>query len=102
MSSSPSSLSSSDAAAPALPGPMAWLVDVPCRVEFVLGTCQVKVRDCLQFERDTVVPLDQPAGTDLELRAEGVRLATGEVVVVDDRAGLRINQILPPVAEEAA
>jgi flagellar motor switch protein FliN/FliY len=81
---------------------MSWLMDVPCRVEFVLGTCRVSVRDCLQFERHTVVPLDQAAGTDLELRAEGVRMATGEVVVVDDRAGLRINQILPPSSEESA
>ena len=78
MSSSPNSSSSSDApAAAALPGPMAWLMDVPCRVEFVLGTCRVTVRDCLQFERHTVVPLDQPAGADLELRVEGVRMATG-------------------------
>jgi|SRR5579862_7640863 len=102
MSSSPNSSSSSDAAAPVVPPPMAWLMDVPCRVEFVLGTCQVKVRDCLQFERQTVVTLDQAAGADLELRAEGVRIATGEVVVVDDRAGLRINQILPPSARESA
>jgi flagellar motor switch protein FliN/FliY len=94
-------LSSSDAGA-LPPGPLSWLMDVPCRVEFVLGTCRVSVRDCLQFERDTVVPLDQPAGADLELRAGGVRMATGEVVVVDDRAGLRINQILPPSREESA
>ena len=81
---------------------MSWLMDVPCHVEFVVGTCRVSVRDCLQFERNTIVPLDQPAGTDLELRAEGVRMATGEVVVVDNRAGLRINQILPPSHEESA
>ena len=98
MSSSPNSSSSSDAA----PGPLSWLMDVPCRVEFVLGTSHVSVRDCLHFAPDTVVLLDQPAGADLELRAEGVRMATGEVVVVDDRAGLRINQILPPARGESA
>jgi flagellar motor switch protein FliN/FliY len=80
---------------------MSWLMDVPCRVEFVLGTCRVSVRECLQFAPQTVVPLDQPAGSDLELRAEGVRMATGEVVVVDDRAGLRISHILPPAREES-
>ena|SRR5579871_3352084 len=101
MSSSPNSSSSSDAAKTASQ-PMAWLMDVPCRVEFVLGTARVKVSDCLKFDRQMVVMLDQPAGADLELRADGVRIATGEVVVVDDRAGLRINQILPPVPQEQA
>jgi len=81
---------------------MSWLMDVPCRVEFVLGTSRVSVRDCLQFAPQTVVLLDEPAGADLELRAEGVRMATGEVVVVDDRASLRINQILPPGREGSA
>lgn len=101
MSSSQNSLSSSEPGpAPPVTGPFSWLMDVPCRVEFVLGTGTVTVRDCLQLEPNTVLQLVQPAGADLEVRAEGIRVATGEVVIVDDRAGLRINQILPPAAPE--
>ena len=81
---------------------MAWLMDVPCRLEFVLGSCAVSVRDCLQFERNTVITLTEMAGADLEVRVEGVPIAMGEVVVVDDRTGLRVSQILPPAARENA
>jgi len=97
MSTSPNSSSSSDAAPST-----AWLGDVSCRVDVVLGTCAVKVRECLALARGSVVPLAQPAGADLELRAEGIALALGEVVVVDDRTSLRVSRILPPSGSEAA
>jgi flagellar motor switch protein FliN/FliY len=77
-------------------------MDVTCAVEVVLGSCAVKVRDCFAFERGTVVPLAQLAGADLELRAAGVPLAQGEIVVLEDRAHLRINRILPSSDLEAA
>jgi flagellar motor switch protein FliN/FliY len=81
---------------------MSWLMDVSCRVDVVLGTCAVKVRDCLALARGSVVPLTQPAGADLELRAEGVAIAHGEVVMLDDRTSLRVSRILPPSGSEAA
>ena len=48
------------------------MLDVPCPVDFMLGTATIKVRDCVEFERDSVVRLKQPAGADLELRVGGV------------------------------
>ena len=62
----------------------------------------MKVRDCLSLATGSIVPLTQSAGADLELRAEGVALAQGEVVVVDDRTSLRISRILPPSGSVAA
>jgi flagellar motor switch/type III secretory pathway protein FliN len=101
MSSSPNSSSSSNAAlAPA--DSLGWVMDVPCPVDFVLGTATIKVRDCVQFTRDTVVRLKQAAGSDLEVRAGGVPLVSGEVVIVDETVGLRVNRILPPAGEESA
>jgi flagellar motor switch protein FliN/FliY len=100
MSTSPNSSSSSEAPAPG--ASLAWLMDVSCQVDVVLGTCAVTVRDCLALERGSVVRLMQAAGGDLELRAQGVPLAQGEVVVLDDRTHLRINRILPPASSEAA
>jgi flagellar motor switch protein FliN/FliY len=99
MSFSPSLSSSSDASLSAeqLYG---WLLDVPCSVEFVLGTARVKVRDCIDFEKGSVVRLDQAAGADIELRAAGVPIVTGEIVVLDDNIGLRVNRILPPNENE--
>jgi len=75
-------------------------MDVPCPVDFVLGTTTVKVRDCVQFAPDTVVRLRQPAGSDLEVRVAGVPIATGDVVIVDDNVGLRLVRILPPGQQE--
>ena len=85
-----------------LPISMDWLMDVPCVVEFVLGGSTVTVRDCLDFERNKVVRLSLSAGSDLEMRVEGIPIATGEVVIVEDATTLRVTRILPPGGFEAA
>ncbi|MEO8071026.1 MAG: FliM/FliN family flagellar motor switch protein [Acidobacteriota bacterium] len=79
---------------------LAGVMDVPCTVDFILGTAVVKVRDCVQFAPRSVVRLKQAAGADLELRAGGVAIASGEVVIVDENVGLRLNRILPPAGAE--
>jgi flagellar motor switch/type III secretory pathway protein FliN len=91
MSSSPNSSSSSDAFAA-----LDWVMDVPCAVEFVLGTATVNVARCSRFAPDDVVPLVQAAGADVQLRAGGVLLAEGEVLVVDRALSLRVTRLLPP------
>src|SRR5258707_12306282 len=101
MSSSLSSSSSSDTAA-ALPDPLGWIMDVPCPVDFVLGSTTIKVRDCVQFARDSVVRLKQAAGSDLEVRVGGIPLVAGEVVIVDEVVSLRVNRILPPAGQGAS
>jgi flagellar motor switch protein FliN/FliY len=73
-----------------------WLRDVPCRVEFVLGVTRLRLRDCLDLAPGSVVRLDQSAGADIELRVEGRTIASGEIVIVDNTAGLRVTRILPP------
>lgn len=73
-----------------------WLHDVPCRVEFVLGDAHLRLRDCLELAPSSVVRLQQAAGTDVELRVEGRAIASGEIVIVDNTAGLRITRIVPP------
>lgn len=77
-------------------------MDVPCLVEFVLGGSSVTVRDCLEFEPNKVVRLSLSAGSDLDMRVEGISIATGEVVIVDDQTALRVTRILPPAGSEAA
>jgi flagellar motor switch protein FliN/FliY len=77
------------------------MLDVPCHVDFVLGTAVVKVRDCVQFAPDSIIRLRQSAGADLEIRAGGVPLATGEVIMVDENVGLRLNKIVAPAGQDA-
>ena len=101
MSSSQSLSSSSDARALDLES-LAWVMDVPCSVEFVLGTATVKVRDCAAFAVNSIVRLRQTAGADLEVRVGGVPIASGEVVIVEENVALRVGRILPPAGQELA
>jgi flagellar motor switch protein FliN/FliY len=75
-------------------------MDVPCPVDFVLGTATIKVRDCAAFAPQSIVRLKQAAGADLEVRAGGVPIATGEVVIVEESVGLRLSRMLPPAGQE--
>lgn len=94
MSSSPNSSSSSEGRT--IAGQLAWLHDVPCHVEFVLGDARLRLRECLELAPKAVLKLQQAAGADIELRVEGRAIASGEIVIVDNSAGLRITRILPP------
>lgn len=100
MSSSQNSSSSSEVRHAHVPEPLQWLLDVPCPVDFVLGTTTVKVRECAEFAIDSVVRLRQTAGADLEVRVSGVPMFMGEVVIVDDNVALRVGRVLPPAGLE--
>lgn len=99
MSSSLNSLSSSDVRAVDAEA-LGWVMDVPCPVDFVLGTATVKVRDCAAFAVNSIVRLRQAAGADLEVRVGGIPIATGEVVIADENVAVRVGRILPPAGQE--
>ena len=99
MSSSPNS-SSSDLAVPA--DPFAPLHDVTCHVDVMLGTAALLVRECIALRRNTVIPLSKAAGGDMEVVVNGVLVAYGEVVIVDDSTAIRVTEIVPPPSTEVA
>lgn len=96
MSSSPNSLSSSDPFAAAL----APLHDVICTVDVVLGDTQMSVGDCLRLEPETIIRLTNSAGGDLTVLVNGIPVAHGEVVIVDDSTALRVTELLSPPSSE--
>lgn len=102
MSSSPNSSSSSRPEAGHLVlDDYAPLHDVTCEVSVVLGTGQMSVRECLYLKPQTIITLAQSAGSDLQMTVNGVAVAHGEIVVLDDSTALRLNGIAqPPSAEE--
>jgi flagellar motor switch/type III secretory pathway protein FliN len=75
-------------------------MDVPCPVDFVLGTATVKVRDCAVFAVDSVIRLRQPAGADLEVHVGGIPMFSGEVVIAGENVALRVGRVLPPAGQE--
>ncbi len=98
MSSSQNSLFSSSAAR-AIP---AALQDVVCGVDVVLGTSNMSVRRCLELSRGAIVPLAEAAGDDLRIVVNGIAVAAGEVIIVDDGAAVRITEILSPPSNEVS
>ena len=94
-----SSSSSSREAGPTLED-LAPLHDVTCEVAVVLGTGHMSVRQCLYLKPQTVISLAQLAGTDLQMEVNGVPVAHGEIVVVDDSTALRLTGITPPPSAE--
>jgi flagellar motor switch protein FliN len=97
MSSSQSLSSSSEA--PTQVG-LAPLHDVICNVDVVLGTASMSVRDCLKMRRHTVIRLNQSAGGDMQVVINGIAIANGEVVIIDNSTAVRITDILPPPSSE--
>ena len=95
MSSSPNSSSSSDTS-------LAPLHDVQCGVDIVLGSSAFSVRDCLALKPNTLIRLHEFAGADMQVVVNGIPIAAGEVVIVDDSTAIRVTDILPPPSSEAS
>jgi flagellar motor switch protein FliN len=104
MSSSLTLLSSSEAPAAVggLPPQFEAMGDVVCVVEVFLGTGHITVRDCLKLQQQSIVRLEQAAGSDLDVRVHGVPVATGEAVVIDESMAVRVTAIAPPPGSGAA
>jgi len=77
------------------------LGDVVCRVDVLLGTATVSVRDCLRWKKHSVIRLQQSAGADMQVEINSVPIATAEVVIVDDSTAVRVTEILAPPSSEA-
>jgi flagellar motor switch protein FliN/FliY len=97
MSSSQSSSSSSDRSNVAGVAP---LHDVVCTVDVILGSATMSVRDCLRLQPDTIVRLAQSAGEDLVVQINGVAVARGEVMIVEDSTAVRVTDVVPPPSSE--
>jgi flagellar motor switch protein FliN/FliY len=79
------------------------LSDVACHVDVWLGTATISVRDCLHLTRHSIIRLAQSAGSDMQVAVNGVPVANGEVVIVDDSTAIRLTEIVaPPSAETEA
>jgi flagellar motor switch protein FliN len=97
MFSSPNSSSSSE---PAVGEGLSALFDVVCSVDVVLGTASMTVRECLSMKRHSLIRLNQSAGGDMQIVVNGIPIANGEVVIIDNSTAVRLTDILPPPSSE--
>jgi flagellar motor switch protein FliN/FliY len=76
------------------PPNLAVLLDIPVKMSVELGACQMPMREVLQLKPGSVVQLDKTADAPVDLYVNEKLVARGEVVVVDDRFGIKVTEIL--------
>jgi len=74
-----------------------FILDIPLKVTVELGRTQVMIRDLLQLGQGSVLELDKLAGEPLEILVNGKLIAKGEVVVVNEKFGIRLVDIISPI-----
>jgi len=76
-------------------GNMSMLMGVQLKVAVELGRTNLSVKEVLDLQKGSVVELDRIAGDAVDLYINNTLIARGDVVVVDDKFGVRITEILP-------
>ena len=76
------------------PANLNLVLDVPVSLTIELGSCQLPMKEVLQLYIGSVVQLDKPADAPVELSVNGKLIARGEVVVVEDRFGVKITEVI--------
>ena len=74
-----------------------FILDIPLEVTVELGRTKVLVKDLLQMGQGSVIELDKLAGEPLEIIVNGKLVAKGEVVVVKEKFGVRLTEIISPI-----
>ena len=78
------------------PANLEVILDVPVKVTVELGSCQMPMREVLQLNAGSVVQLDKVADAPVDLYVNQRRIAHGEVVVINEKFGIRLTDVLSP------
>mgnify|MGYP000588165324 FL=1 len=74
-----------------------FILDIPLKITVELGRTEVMIKDLLQLGQGSVLELDKLAGEPLEILVNGKLVAKGEVVVVNEKFGIRLTDIISPI-----
>ncbi|AYZ66799.1 flagellar motor switch protein FliN [Burkholderia multivorans] len=72
------------------------ILDIPVKMTVELGRTKIAIRNLLQLAQGSVVELDGLAGEPMDVLVNGCLIAQGEVVVVNDKFGIRLTDIITP------
>lgn len=72
----------------------AHLHDVPIRLSVELGRAKLTFGEVVDLKRDTIIRLPRSTGEGIDIRSGAEVLFRGEIIVIDDRAGVRVNEIV--------
>lgn len=73
------------------------VLDVPVRVSLRVGSTEIAIRDLVKLVEGSVIALDQDASAPMDVLVNGTLIAHGEIVVVDDRFGVRLTDVVSPL-----
>lgn len=72
------------------------ILDIPVQMSVELGRTKITIKNLLQLAHGSVVELDAMAGEPMDVLVNGTLIAQGEVVVVNDKFGIRLTDIITP------
>jgi flagellar motor switch protein FliN/FliY len=79
-----------------VPSNLDMILDIPVQLTVELGRTKIAIRNLLQLAQGSVVELDGLAGEPMDVLVNGCLIAQGEVVVVNDKFGIRLTDIITP------
>lgn len=77
-------------------GDINMILDIPVQLTVELGRTRIPIKNILQLAQGSVVELDALAGEPMDVLVNGYLIAQGEVVVVNDKFGIRLTDIVTP------
>lgn len=72
------------------------ILDIPVTIQMEIGRTKVNIRNLLQLNQGSVVELDRLAGEPLDVLVNNTLIAHGEVVVVNEKYGIRLTDVISP------
>ena len=82
------------AAANLAPGSLDSILEIPVMLTVEIGSTKVAIRNLLQLNQGSVVELDRLAGEPLDVLVNGTLIAHGEIVVVNEKFGIRLTDVI--------
>lgn len=73
------------------------ILDIPLELSVEFGKVKIVINDLIQLGQGSIVELDKSVGDPLEIYINGKLIARGEVIVVDDKFGIRVTDIISPI-----
>ena len=71
-------------------------MDIPVTISMEVGATQITIRNLLQLNQGSVIELDRLAGEPLDVLVNGTLIAHGEVVVINEKFGIRVTDVISP------
>jgi flagellar motor switch protein FliN/FliY len=72
------------------------ILDIPVTLSMEVGNTEIAIRNLLQLSQGSVIELGRVAGEPLDVKVNGTLIAHGEVVVVNERYGIRLTDVISP------